>query len=89
MKYSDLMNAITKCVLSLIQRDERLAQLHKVLITEICIEKDKFEYDNMDNPAQVRNFFKENLSEEVKNAYHAIRAELSARYAITLPDAGD
>ena len=89
MKYSDLANAMPEHVLALVRRDEKLAQLHNELVTEVCIEKGKFEYENMDNPAQVGNFHRENLSDKAKTAYLALGAELKARYAISLPDPGE
>ena len=89
MRYEDLHNAIPESTLLLIRRNEKLAQLHRMLVTEICIEKGKFEYDNLDNPLQVGNFSRENLSEEVETVYTALCYELLVQYSISLPEPGE
>lgn len=89
MRYADLSNAIPEHIRCLISRNEELAQLHRALATEVCIEYGKFQYDNLDNPAQVGNFYWEELSDGVRDAYMALRKDLIAYYAISLPDAGD
>ncbi len=86
MKYADLGVALPEHVLCLVRRDEGLSQLHRILVTEICIENGDFDFANLDNPAQARSFHQEELSEKAKNAYLAIRSELSALYGILIPD---
>lgn len=89
MIYADLSIAIPERLCDLISRNEDLAKLHKELVTEVCIENGKFEYDNKDNPAQVGNFYRENLSDGVKTAYTALSTALMAHYAISLPEVGE
>lgn len=89
MRYADLSSAIPERIRDLISRNEDLSKLHKELVTEVCIENGKFEYDNKDNPAQVGNFYREDLSDKVIVAYRALSAALMAHYAISLPDVRD
>lgn len=89
MRYVDLSNAIPERIRGLISRNEDLSKLHKELVTEVSIEKDKFEYENLDNPAQIGNFYREDLSDEVKTAYSALRTATMAHYAILLPNLSD
>lgn len=89
MRYADLGTAVPERIQKLIWRNERLAQIHLALINEVRIEKDRFEYENLDNPAQVGNFYREDLSEEVKTAYGVLRTAIMSQYAISLPNESD
>lgn len=89
MRYADLGTAVPERIQKLIWRNERLAQIHLALINEVRIEKDRFEYENMDNPVQVGNFYREDLSEEAKIAYSTLRTAIMAQYAIPLPNESD
>ena len=89
MRYADLSSAIPERVRGLVSKNEELARLHKELVTEVCIESGKYQYDNIDNPAQVSNFYREDLSDKVIVAYRALRTALMANYAISLPDVNE
>lgn len=89
MRYADLGTAVPERIQKLIWRNARLAQIHLALINEVRIEKDRFEYENLDNPAQVGNFYREDLSEEAKTAYGALRTAIMSQYAISLPNESD